>query len=91
MCANQKLLTDVLRTEWGFDGYVTSDCGAVAGVTAAFPNDTHAWPPQVYATGHGYAVPGGQSLASLGLDLNCNLGGGAIAAGAGSYAMSSEM
>ena len=45
----------------------TSDCGAVAGVTAAFPNDTHAWPPQVYATGHGYAVPGGQSLASLGL------------------------
>ena len=24
MCANQKLLADVLRGEWGFDGYVTS-------------------------------------------------------------------
>eukprot|EP00931_Biecheleriopsis_adriatica_P085911 TRINITY_DN60680_c0_g1_i1.p1 TRINITY_DN60680_c0_g1~~TRINITY_DN60680_c0_g1_i1.p1 ORF type:complete len:769 (-),score=153.79 TRINITY_DN60680_c0_g1_i1:74-2380(-) len=29
MCANRELLTDVLRKEWGFDGYVTSDCGAI--------------------------------------------------------------
>eukprot|EP00966_Prymnesium_polylepis_P024480 563784-Prymnesium_polylepis.1 len=29
MCGNQHLLTDVLRGEWGFDGYVTSDCGAI--------------------------------------------------------------
>ena len=28
------LLTDVLRTEWGFDGYVTSDCGAINDITA---------------------------------------------------------
>lgn len=26
--ANKWLLTDVLRNEWGFDGYVVSDCGA---------------------------------------------------------------
>ena len=32
MCANEHLLTDVLRTEWGFDGYVTSDCGAISDV-----------------------------------------------------------
>lgn len=27
-CANDWLLKDVARGEWGFDGYVTSDCGA---------------------------------------------------------------
>ena len=26
---NKKYLTDVLRDEWGFDGYVVSDWGAV--------------------------------------------------------------
>ncbi len=26
--ANKKLLTDILRKEWGFNGYVVSDCGA---------------------------------------------------------------
>jgi len=40
MCANQKLLTDVLRGQWGFDGYVTSDCGAIADI---YKN--HQWPP----------------------------------------------
>ena len=28
-CANTEFLTTVLRGEWGFDGYITSDCGAV--------------------------------------------------------------
>ncbi|XP_062996259.1 uncharacterized protein LOC134408101 [Elgaria multicarinata webbii] len=28
-CANKKLLTDILRGEWGFEGYVVSDEGAV--------------------------------------------------------------
>lgn len=28
-CVNRKLMTDILRGEWGFDGYVVSDCGAV--------------------------------------------------------------
>eukprot|EP00039_Didymoeca_costata_P011358 m.159291 g.159291 ORF g.159291 m.159291 type:complete len:761 (+) comp15146_c1_seq7:120-2402(+) len=27
-CANKGLLTDLARTKWGFNGYVTSDCGA---------------------------------------------------------------
>lgn len=30
MPANKMLLTDILRGEWGFDGYVTSDCAAIA-------------------------------------------------------------
>ncbi|XP_043915951.1 probable beta-D-xylosidase 5 [Protopterus annectens] len=28
-CANKKLLTDILHTEWGFKGYVVSDEGAI--------------------------------------------------------------
>jgi beta-glucosidase len=28
-CANKKLMTDILRGEWAFDGYVVSDCGAI--------------------------------------------------------------
>jgi beta-glucosidase len=29
---NQRLLTDILRTQWGFDGYVVSDDGSVADI-----------------------------------------------------------
>ena len=28
-CANKQLMTDILRGEWGFNGYVVSDCGAI--------------------------------------------------------------
>ena len=28
-CANKRLMTDILRGEWGFSGYVVSDCGAI--------------------------------------------------------------
>jgi beta-glucosidase-like glycosyl hydrolase len=31
-CANDFLLNTVLRGEWGFNGYLTSDCGAVADI-----------------------------------------------------------
>ena len=29
---NKRLLTDILRTQWGFDGYVVSDDGSVADI-----------------------------------------------------------
>eukprot|EP00041_Stephanoeca_diplocostata_P032218 m.1026122 g.1026122 ORF g.1026122 m.1026122 type:complete len:760 (+) comp24107_c2_seq13:156-2435(+) len=32
MCANDKWLNATLRNTWGFDGYVTSDCGAISDV-----------------------------------------------------------
>jgi beta-glucosidase len=31
-CANPFLLTDLLREQWGFDGYVVSDCGAIGDI-----------------------------------------------------------
>lgn len=31
-CANTMLLEDTLRKDWGFNGYVTSDCGAIADI-----------------------------------------------------------
>lgn len=34
-CANKMLLTDILRTEWGFNGYVTSDCAGLSCVHRA--------------------------------------------------------
>ncbi|MEN6385855.1 MAG: glycoside hydrolase family 3 C-terminal domain-containing protein [Phycisphaerales bacterium] len=30
--ANTRLLTDILRDQWGFDGYVVSDCGAISDI-----------------------------------------------------------
>ncbi|XP_070541987.1 uncharacterized protein [Ptychodera flava] len=34
-CGNKKLLTDILRSEWGFHGYVVSDEGAIEFIEAA--------------------------------------------------------
>lgn len=31
-CANRYLLNDLARERWGFDGYITSDCGAVSNI-----------------------------------------------------------
>jgi beta-glucosidase len=33
-CSNPFLLTDLLRNQWGFDGHVVSDCGAIEDIYA---------------------------------------------------------
>jgi beta-glucosidase len=33
-CANKMLLQDILRHDWGFQGYVTSDCDAIDDISA---------------------------------------------------------
>jgi beta-glucosidase len=43
-CANTYLLEKTLREAWGFQGYVTSDCGAVGDITAGHhftPDNEH--------------------------------------------------
>jgi beta-glucosidase len=31
-CSSDQLLTNILRNEWGFKGYIVSDCGAIADI-----------------------------------------------------------
>jgi beta-glucosidase len=34
-CADSLLLNDILRKQWGFDGYIVSDCGAIHNIWGA--------------------------------------------------------
>ena len=57
-CGHERLLTKILREEWGFAGHVVSDCGAV--------RDFH--------EGHGYTRRPEESASlavRMGCDLNC--------------------
>jgi beta-glucosidase len=57
-CANTWLLTEVLRDEWGFNGYVVSDCDAIS---------------DIYASHHyvSTAVEAAAGGVLAGTDLNC--------------------
>jgi beta-glucosidase len=57
-CANSRLMTDILRGEWGFAGYIVSDCGAI----------TDIW------KGHSFAKSEAEASAvavKAGTDLSC--------------------
>jgi beta-glucosidase len=58
-CANSKFLTQILRDDWKFPGYVVTDCGAV--------ND--------FVKGHHYSTDGEHAIVSAlkaGVDLLCS-------------------
>jgi beta-glucosidase len=52
-CANRHLETDILRGEWGFDGFIESDYTAVAELRACPPKNPDSGP-----CGHGVAADG---------------------------------
>ncbi len=65
MSANAYMLDTLARRTWGFDGYVTSDCGAIRDVHAS-----HQWVPD----GWDHAVSPAEATAlciQAGTDLNC--------------------
>lgn len=49
-CANQSLLHDLLRSQWGFKGHVVSDCGAVADFFEADAHHFSASPQEAVAS-----------------------------------------
>lgn len=57
-CGSDRLLNDILRREWGFDGYVVSDCGAVDDIWR--DHKIVATPPEAAAL-----------AVKAGTDLNC--------------------
>jgi beta-glucosidase len=57
-CASSFLLDDLLRKQWGFDGYVVSDCDAIADI----------WRPQL----HHYAETP-EAAAALAVKAGCDL------------------
>ena len=67
--ASKFLLTDVLRTDWGFKGYTTSDCGAIFKLVSGINSrDTHG------DANHGIAktLPEACAIAvQTGLNLEC--------------------
>jgi len=62
-CANPLLLTKILRRDWGFDGHVVSDCGAIYDI---FANHHFAATPEAAAAA---AVSAGDDLC-CGVDYN---------------------
>ncbi len=57
-CASAFLLTDLLRTKWGFEGYIVSDCGAIGDISST--------------RGHHY-VNTPEEAAALGVKAGCDL------------------
>jgi beta-glucosidase len=64
VCENKQLLDGILRGQWGFDGFVTSDWGAThstaPSANAGLDLEMNAAPPQYYGDALGKAIQAGQ-------------------------------
>ena len=78
-CSSDLLLKDLLRKQWGFAGYVVSDCGAISDIWAHHkvqPNEAAAAAAAVLA---GCDLECGSDYSSLGAAVDINLvGEGAV-------------
>ncbi len=70
--ASEYLLTDLLRRNWGFDGYVTTDCGAGEDLASRVP----AYMQGILGSSDEEAGAYIAAAIMAGMDLECNLGGG---------------
>ncbi len=64
-CANKRLMTDILRGEWGFNGYVVSDCGAIYDIWKFHKFATNETEASVLAVRAGTDLTCGSEYASL--------------------------
>ncbi|MDR1293431.1 MAG: glycoside hydrolase family 3 C-terminal domain-containing protein, partial [Bifidobacteriaceae bacterium] len=74
--ANSYALETLARRTWGFDGFVTSDCGAIDDVTdthTGVANDGHAWAPAILGRAATRAEGTAWSL-KAGTDVDCTGG-----------------
>ena len=60
-CANSYLLNDIMRQQWGYDGYVTSDSGAIS---------------NIYATHHYTSTLAAAVASAINATCDLNSGGG---------------
>lgn len=65
MPANRFMIETLLRRTWGFDGYVTSDCGAIRDIYSS-----HKWVPEGWDHAVSAAEAAGLAI-QAGTDLNC--------------------
>jgi beta-glucosidase-like glycosyl hydrolase len=80
--ANFYFLETLARRTWGFDGFITSDCGAIDDVTdthTAGANDGHAWAPGILgrpatrAEGTAWSLKAGTDVDCTGGQYSANL------------------